>query len=65
MLTVYAYNVAGQRAYAKAGFREYARRRECHQMGGRLWDMIYMECLATNFTSPVLAPIFTPDAPGK
>jgi RimJ/RimL family protein N-acetyltransferase len=65
MLTVYAYNVAGQRAYAKAGFREYARRQECHQMGGRLWDMIYMECLATDFTSPVLAPIFAPDTRGK
>jgi RimJ/RimL family protein N-acetyltransferase len=29
-LTVYAYNLAGQRCYAKAGFREVGRRRQCH-----------------------------------
>jgi diamine N-acetyltransferase len=63
MLTVYAYNLAGQRAYAKAGFREYARRRECHQMAGRLWDTIFMQCLATDFTSPILAQILAPDTP--
>lgn len=46
MLTVYAYNPAAIRAYEKAGFREFARRRESVWMGGRLWDTIYMECLA-------------------
>ena len=65
MLTVYAYNLAGQRAYAKAGFRECGRRRECHWMGGKLWDEISMDCLATEFTSPVLERIFVPDSPRK
>src|SRR5690348_2132157 len=46
MLTCYAFNQAGQRAYEKAGFRVFGRRRECHWMGGKLWDEIYMECLA-------------------
>lgn len=46
MLRVYAYNLAGYHAYRKAGFREYGRRRQCKHMGGRLWDVIYMECLA-------------------
>ena len=46
-LTVYEYNVAGRRAYEKAGFREFGRRHQCHQMGGRLWDVIYMECLSS------------------
>jgi len=32
-------------------------------MGGRFWDTIYMECLASEFTSPYLAPIFAPDLP--
>jgi hypothetical protein len=32
-------------------------------MGGRLWDIIYMDCLATEFTSPVLAKVFAPDEP--
>ena len=62
-LTVYAFNLAGQRAYAKAGFKEIGRRRQCRWMGGRLWDEIYMDCLATEFVSPVLGHIFVPDAP--
>jgi len=63
MLTCYAFNIAGQRAYEKAGFRVFGRRHACHWMGGRLWDEIYMECLASEFESPVLARIFAPDEP--
>ena len=32
-------------------------------LGGRLWDEIYMECLATEFSSPVLSRVFVPDQP--
>ena len=33
-------------------------------MGGKLWDVIHMECLATEWgPSPVLAEIFKPDEP--
>lgn len=60
-LTVGEWNIAGQRAYAKAGFREYGRRRQCWMMGGRWWDEIAMDCLATEFESPVLARVFVPD----
>jgi len=63
LLTVYEFNLAGQHAYVKAGFREFGRRRQCHWMGGRLWDEIYMDCLATEFTSPVLSRVFAPDLP--
>ncbi len=63
MLAVYEYNPAGQRAYTKAGFREFGRRRQAQFMGGRLWDVIFMECLASEFTSPVLGRIFVPDQP--
>ena len=63
MLRVFAYNLAGIRAYEKAGFREVGRRREAHWMGGRRWDEVHMDCLATEFTSPVLGRIFVPDAP--
>ena len=61
MLTVYEFNHAGRRAYKKAGFRECGRRRQSHRMGSRYWDEIYMDCLATEFESPVLARVFMPD----
>ncbi len=48
-LTVAAWNVAGQRAYARAGFREYGRRRACRWMGDQRWDDVYMDAVATEF----------------
>lgn len=63
MLTVAEFNLAGQRAYERAGFREFGRRRQCRWLAGQLWDDIYMDCLATGFESPVLARILVPDAP--
>jgi diamine N-acetyltransferase len=61
MLTSFAFNVGGLRAYTKAGFREFGRRRRCSRQGGRLWDLVYMECLADEFESPVLAKVFAAD----
>jgi diamine N-acetyltransferase len=49
MLRVYEYNIGGHRAYLKAGFRECGRRRQCKRLGGKLWDVIYMECLAADY----------------
>jgi RimJ/RimL family protein N-acetyltransferase len=65
MLAVFAYNPGAIRTYEKAGFREIGRRREAIWMGGRLWDIIYMDCLATEFESPVLAKVFAPDEPRR
>jgi RimJ/RimL family protein N-acetyltransferase len=62
-LRVYAFNLAGQRAYEKAGFRVVGRRRECQLMGGKLWDVVHMDCLAREFDCPVLHGIFAPDTP--
>jgi RimJ/RimL family protein N-acetyltransferase len=64
-LTTAEFNVAGQRAYEKAGFRVFGRQRQCWMAGGRLWDIIHMECLATEFESPVLRQVFGLDAPGQ
>jgi RimJ/RimL family protein N-acetyltransferase len=61
MLTCFAFNLGGRRAYEKAGFREFGRRRRCSRHGGRSWDLIYMECLADEFVSPVLAQVLLPD----
>ena len=54
MLRVYTLNQRGIRAYARAGFREFGRRREAVRRGGRAYDVVYMDCLATDFDSPVL-----------
>ncbi|HEX5506123.1 MAG TPA: GNAT family N-acetyltransferase [Thermomicrobiales bacterium] len=62
-LRVDEFNLAGIRAYRKAGFRECGRRRECRWMGGRLWDELAMDCLASEFVSPVLGRVFVPDEP--
>lgn len=61
MLSVYEFNLAARRAYEKAGYREIGRRRQARWMGGRLWDEVLMDCLATEFESPVLARVFVPD----
>jgi RimJ/RimL family protein N-acetyltransferase len=62
MLEVSEYNLAGRRAYEKAGFREIGRRRQADLLQGRLWDLILMDCISTEFDSPVLGKIFAPDA---
>jgi RimJ/RimL family protein N-acetyltransferase len=61
VLSVYEFNLAGRRAYEKVGFKEIGRRRQCRALAGRLWDELYMDCLATEFESPVLGKIMTPD----
>jgi len=62
MLIVFEFNVvAGVRAYEKAGFKEFRRRRECHLSGGKLWDEIKMDCLSSELESSVLRCIYTPD----
>jgi len=63
MLTVAEFNLAGRRTYEKVGFREIGRRRQDRRMGGRRWDTVYMDCLASEFTSPVLGRVFSPDEP--
>ncbi|HVX29328.1 MAG TPA: GNAT family protein [Nitrolancea sp.] len=60
MLRVMAFNPTAIHVYHTVGFREIGRRREAHWMGGRLWDMIYMDILATEFRSPVRATIVVP-----
>lgn len=60
LLDTNEYNHAAIRAYLKAGFKEVGRRRRAHFMGGQLWDVVFMDCLASEFTSPVLAAILSP-----
>jgi catechol 2,3-dioxygenase-like lactoylglutathione lyase family enzyme len=46
--------------YEKAGFKEIGRRRECRMMGGKLWDEVHMDCISSEFESPVLRQIYAP-----
>jgi RimJ/RimL family protein N-acetyltransferase len=48
-LRVFAFNHAGIRAYEKAGFREYGRRRGAWRRDGRRWDIVFMEVLASEW----------------
>jgi RimJ/RimL family protein N-acetyltransferase len=44
----YEYNLSELRSCETAGFREFTRQRQAHLLGGRLWDIIYLECLAVD-----------------
>jgi diamine N-acetyltransferase len=57
LLDVHAFNPAGIRAYERAGFKVIGTRRQAHFAGGQFWDVVFMDCLAAEFTSPMLAPI--------
>lgn len=54
-------NPRGLRAFARAGFREVGRRREALRLGGRAYDEVVMDCLASEFRSPVLARLLPDD----
>jgi diamine N-acetyltransferase len=53
-LRVFGHNARGLRAYRRAGFKVIGRWREAYRLGERVEDVIFMDCLATEFRSPVL-----------
>jgi diamine N-acetyltransferase len=54
MLKVFAFNERSLRAYRRAGFREIGRRRCAFRLAGEVYDVIFMDCLATEFVSRAL-----------
>jgi len=60
-LRTVSFNTRGMGAYKRAGFREAGRWREAHRFGGRAYDVILMDCLASEFNSSVLHTL-VPDA---
>ena len=56
-LRAYAFNQRGLGAYRRAGFKEFGRRREARRLGSRRCDIVHMDCLASEFESPVLRTI--------
>ena len=46
LLEVWSFNERAIRTYHRVGFREIGRRRQAQVMGGRAWDVVFMDCLA-------------------
>jgi RimJ/RimL family protein N-acetyltransferase len=61
MLHTYSFNERAIRAYQRAGFRVIGRRREARRVAGRAYDVIYMDCLATEFQSPLPPVVASPE----
>jgi RimJ/RimL family protein N-acetyltransferase len=49
LLDTNSFNQRAFRAYQKVGFKEIGRRRQATRYGNRLFDIIYMDCLAEEF----------------
>jgi len=62
-LSVLAFNEAGIRAYRRAGFQEYGRRRQAIVHNRQRWDLVYMDVLASEWESPVMRQMMEPDEP--
>ena len=52
-LCTFAYNERAIRAYTRAGFRVMGRQREAARVGDQVYDVVFMDCLATEFRSPL------------
>ena len=53
-LQAYSYNPAGIKAYARAGYKEVGRRREAKRFAGKAYDVVLMDCIATEFESSAM-----------
>ena len=60
LLTAASFNERGIRAYTRAGFRVIGRRRQAWPLGGDTYDLVLMDCLATEFRSPLLHGLLAP-----
>lgn len=60
-LRLLAFNQAALRAYHKAGFKEFGRRREAILHNGQRSDVIFMDVIASEWDSPVMRRMMEPD----
>lgn len=60
LLRTFAYNERAVRAYTRAGFRVMGRQREAARLADQVYDKIFMDCLATEFRSPLRRVIELP-----
>jgi len=57
MLGTYAFNQRAIACYQKVGFKEIGRRRQARIIGGKKFDVVLMDMLASEFDSPYRIPI--------
>ena len=62
MLSMAGYNERALRTYRRVGFREIGRRREKCSIGNKFYGAIVMDCLSTEFHSPLAAIVTLPKA---
>lgn len=55
MLGAFAFNQRALASYRKVGFKEIGRRREARIIGGKKFDAVLMDILASEFESPVVS----------
>lgn len=60
VLSTLGYNERAVRAYTRAGFRVMGRQREAARLGDQVYDVIFMDCLATEFRNPLKRVIELP-----
>jgi RimJ/RimL family protein N-acetyltransferase len=60
MLSTASFNARAIGAYTRAGFRELGRWRESIRLGDRVYDEVFMECLATEFKGPARGVVARP-----
>ena len=65
MLRVFSYNERAIRAYQRAGFQEIGRRREAQRVGDRAYDVVLMDCLASDFDALVPHRLHAPEPDGE
>jgi RimJ/RimL family protein N-acetyltransferase len=52
LLSTFSYNERAIRAFTRAGFRVMGRQREAARLSDQIYDMIFMDCLASDFRNP-------------
>ena len=62
LLRVFSYNERAIKVYERVGFKPVGRWRGAHRVGGRAFDVIFMDCLATEFTSLQVRDLLMGDA---
>lgn len=63
MIRTFGWNIAAQKAYTRAGFREVGRLRQARWFDGRPWDVILYDLLRDEFESPIVRAIMTDGLP--